>query len=155
MSLRNLRILWTAFCGIATVLLIVMWVRSYTWRDDWAMELVTMRGISVESAVGQFAVRTFPTEDTFFGETNYQGWHQTLVSADPCWPANNSSGFDAYFSSGYGGVVVPHWLLTLGAATVATWLGVRRRAHFRFSLRSLLIATTIVAVALGLIAWLR
>lgn len=32
-SLRYLRITWTAFCGIACVLLILLWVRSY-WIGD-------------------------------------------------------------------------------------------------------------------------
>src|SRR5262245_32475259 len=33
MSLRKLRIAWSAFCGLAAVLLVVLWVRSY-WRVE-------------------------------------------------------------------------------------------------------------------------
>ncbi len=33
MRFRKLRIAWSAFWGIATVLLIALWVRSYRWHD--------------------------------------------------------------------------------------------------------------------------
>ena len=35
MRYRKLRIAWSVFCGLAAVLLIVLWVRSYRVRDDW------------------------------------------------------------------------------------------------------------------------
>jgi len=48
------------------------------------------------------------------------------------------------------GIVLPYWLciLVLALITVASWF------PRRFSLRALLIGTTLVAVVLGLIAWL-
>src|SRR6185503_14580435 len=57
---------------------------------------------------------------------------------------NNPSGADEY------DVFVPLWFLALiaGLVGVATWL----QMPPRFSLRTLLIATTLVAVALGLVA---
>ena len=33
MKYRKLRIAWSAVCGIVCLLLIVLWVRSYWWRD--------------------------------------------------------------------------------------------------------------------------
>jgi hypothetical protein len=50
------------------------------------------------------------------------------------------------------GLYVPHWFLVLLATTFATlpWI---RYFEWRFSLRTLLIATTLVAVVLGLIVW--
>jgi hypothetical protein len=47
---------------------------------------------------------------------------------------------------------IPHWLPVLLAGLLAAVLGIRR--PFQFSLRTLLIATTIFAVWLGLIGWL-
>jgi hypothetical protein len=46
-------------------------------------------------------------------------------------------------------LVCPHWLLIAGftAVAVAPWI------HWRFSLRTLLIATTLVAVGLGLFVY--
>jgi hypothetical protein len=64
---------------------------------------------------------------------------------------------------GFGGLVgqrdnilwirIPYWLLTLMNGLVLTLL-VRRR-HVSFSLRTLLIATTLVAVVLGIVAAAR
>ena len=45
---------------------------------------------------------------------------------------------------------IPHWLLVLAAVTVATTPCVWPK---RFSLRALLIATTLLAVVLGLAVW--
>jgi hypothetical protein len=48
---------------------------------------------------------------------------------------------------------IPYWSTAITAAIVATvpWL---RSISFRFSLRSLFIATTFLAIVLGMIAWL-
>ena len=49
-------------------------------------------------------------------------------------------------------IMVPHWFLILLSALLAyvPWL---RFWSTRFSLRTLLIVTTLIAVGLGLIAW--
>src|SRR3954470_12360641 len=47
---RKLRIAWSVFWGLACVLLIVLWVRSYGWEDD----LVWVQG----SAPNVFAVQS-------------------------------------------------------------------------------------------------
>jgi hypothetical protein len=46
---------------------------------------------------------------------------------------------------------MPHWVLAIAPATLAAvpWF------RFRFSLRTLLITTTLAAVGLGLMVWLR
>jgi hypothetical protein len=52
------------------------------------------------------------------------------------------------------GFVVPHWfvILLISMLAAVSWLPIWSN---RFTLRTLLIATTLVAVALGLIVWLR
>jgi hypothetical protein len=47
-------------------------------------------------------------------------------------------------------VIVPHWfaLVAAGSLSAAPWF------RLRFSLRTLLIATTLIAVVLGLFVWL-
>jgi hypothetical protein len=59
--------------------------------------------------------------------------------------------FTRYTSKYYFSVVIPHWFVLIVLATCATLPWVR----WRFSLRTLLIATTLVPVVLGLIVWLR
>jgi hypothetical protein len=49
-------------------------------------------------------------------------------------------------------IVFSHWLVTLIVVMVGA-LGIRRPGQVRFSLRTLLIATTLVAVVLGLIVY--
>jgi hypothetical protein len=65
----------------------------------------------------------------------------------------NKLGFAAMTDTNYFCVVLPHWfalaLIATGAAV--PWMQWSKR----FSLRTLLIATTLVAVMLGLIVWLR
>jgi hypothetical protein len=48
-------------------------------------------------------------------------------------------------------ILIPHWFTAFSCAAIgsAPWL------RWRFSLRALLIATTRIAIVLGLIAWLR
>jgi hypothetical protein len=62
-------------------------------------------------------------------------------------------GFRWQFTASLVVMVFPYWFLVLMSAAFAVipWIGWKRR----FSLRTLLIATTLVAVALGMILWMR
>ena len=75
--------------------------------------------------------------------TKAQGFHFACQDGDATF---------AYFDDtlkGHIGFDVPCWLASLVAAIVAAFPWIRRR----FSLRTLLIATTVVAVVLGLVVW--
>jgi hypothetical protein len=54
MRFRKLRIAWAVACGIACVLLVVLWVRSY-WRND-LVRLQTAPPLHVNSERGVFQV---------------------------------------------------------------------------------------------------
>jgi hypothetical protein len=149
---RRLRIAASVSFACLTMALCVLWVRSYTWRDHWVKKIAPMRGIWVESAVGQFAVGTYPHKE-FLMQSAAIEYHMVPTSADPCHPSDNRIGFKAYYGDGFAGVVVPHWLLILLSGAFASVLGIRRPVSFRFSLRTLLIATTLTAVALGLVCY--
>ena len=58
----------------------------------------------------------------------------------------------AYTPPPYPGITIPAWMPTMLIAAVATapWID---RLRWRFSLRTLLIATTIIAVVLGIAAY--
>jgi hypothetical protein len=146
MRFRKLRIAWSVLCGIACVLLIVLWVRSY-WRHD---ILLLGEGRALASCLGTVhtcVVSIGPALEhqwvltgSQLRKPNYQEYSFSFLgigfSSAPFWP----------------GVIIPDWLPTLLAAGLVAvpWL------HWsgRFSLRTLLIATTLVAVVLGLIVWL-
>jgi hypothetical protein len=79
-----------------------------------------------------------------------------VKTASPGFPVLESSEgqFTYFFSPSAAIPDVPYWLPVVSFSAVATapWF---RQVHWSFSLRTLLITTTLVAVGLGLIGWLR
>lgn len=170
---RFLRIAFTAICGFACVLLVCLWVRSY-WRFEQLIHrtsasdyfaVTTHRGqlavgYSNESMLAKVFPRdwighgfpetdrsltkgspfaVFPTSTKIFGKPDpivqLPRFHSPFVM-----PRSGSSSAE---------LVVPYWLLVFFASAIAVspWL------RWRFSLRSLLIVTTLIAALLGLSAW--
>src|SRR4051812_22810683 len=56
MKLRNLRIAWSVFWGLACVLLVVLWVRSYSWVDLSELQLPKGRISSITSTPGHLTL---------------------------------------------------------------------------------------------------
>jgi hypothetical protein len=87
------------------------------------------------------------------GKLGFSWIRQTLYLNMP----NSETGWDRHGMSGRSwganstGVMVPHWF---GASSFASMAGLPF-LRWRFSLRTMLIATTLVAVGLGLIVWLK
>jgi hypothetical protein len=128
--LRWLRITWTGIWGLAAVLLIALWVRSYSWMDFSLLNSQT----GLVSATGSLiyvndASTSLPL-----------GWSSMLAA-----PAF----VEALRFEAPKAIIVPfRWLVTAGLPLVIVpWL------PWRFSLRTLLIVTMLVAVLLGLIMW--
>jgi hypothetical protein len=140
------------------MLLIVLWVHSYWYRDfvmgqhpDWGSgHAVSLQGKTsclfdiyrrrVPRWKARFEIRSVPIEEAM-GE---------MEGMEPVLPEGNSAGsFTIVNQPDVLGVVFPHWYLVLCTIVVgsAPWL----RWTKRFSLRTLLIATTLVAVVLGLV----
>src|SRR5712671_2831573 len=57
MRFRKLRIAWSVACGIACVLLIVLWVRSYWWFDSAVGPISGTRFLVVSSGYGRLHAR--------------------------------------------------------------------------------------------------
>jgi len=141
---RNLRIALSAFCGLACVLLLALWYRSY-----WTLDLINRcdsRHImtTIGSQMGTVYFAHFDAYEAYKGTGNSyatHGWEYRTREAYALkqhfrWKrGSNSLSFN-----------VPHWLPAIVAILVgaAIWL------PLRFSLRTLLIATTLVAVLLKL-----
>lgn len=128
---RKLRIAWSVGWGTIAVLLCVLWVRSYWWVDG------------IEGMLRRYRiVLTSENARLRFATENY-----TNLPADTPWRR-----FTGPVLPGRARVGVPHLIaiLILSAFAAAPWL---RQWKWRFSLRTLLIATTLVAVGLGLIVW--
>jgi hypothetical protein len=150
MRFRKLRIAWSLGWGLACVLLIVLCVRSYWWQDD-----IRLRFLSVVVDVVSVRARLV----TSFAWVPPSGeWLSFKVSSEP---DNIPASHDADLTEmsnrlGFGTsndpspvVVFPHWFAAFSAAVLACMPWIHWSSRFR--LRTLLIATTLVAVVLGLI----
>jgi hypothetical protein len=115
MKFRKLRIAWSVIFGILCILLIPLWVRSYTHDDILVKKAHPGRVPVLESSDGSF---------TYWLRQDY--WSPSLE--------------------------VPYWLpvLTFMVFAASPWI---RQLRWHFTLRTLLIATTLVAVVLGVAAY--
>jgi hypothetical protein len=151
MTFRKLRIAWSVAWGVVALLLCVLWVRSYWWVEMRFGPAVGERVVCYSSLPGvsrlSFAISDVPP------------WTRASADADFWWTfavENNSvpyqSRFWGMFQLSNGAVATPYWFDVLFAASLATltWLPWWSE---RFSLRTLLIATTLVAAVLGLIVY--
>jgi hypothetical protein len=162
-SLRYLRIAWSVVWGLAAVLLIVLWVRSYFWRDPKVIDFSTGRWIHIISMHGRasfayinnspFVNKFDPAADYVLGRWLFTEVNEsTMIPTEFRPPIWNSLAFrwDVYDD----GVraIIPYWSLVLAsvAFAFAPWVAV---FSWRFSLRTLLVATTLVAVVLGAIVY--
>jgi hypothetical protein len=138
MKYRKLRIAWSVGWGVLCLLLIALWVRSY-WRHD-----VILRTYSQTQIIGAASV----SGNLFLQRANLDpgisspGWHYQQMPVELPY-----EGFKWESSPAYWLVGVPIWFaIVLGlAGSSLPWL------QWHFSLRTLLIGMTVVAVALGLI----
>jgi hypothetical protein len=149
MRFRKLRIAWSVGCAIACVLLCVLWVRSYWWiyglnAYDGRHEF----GIGVERGdlVAAFGGVPKLSRLHFF-------WNSEPVTPDFDMPGLMGfyCGTHPYEDSGTL-LLLPLWLFAILAATagVTPWIIAIR---LRFTVRILLIATTLIAVILGAIVY--
>jgi hypothetical protein len=155
MRFRRLRIAFSATCLTACVLLIVLWVRSYWWVDTIAERVSATTWITGWSVEGQilWMLESNPND------SRPAGWNidkvrieefNDMMDGNPYYqphPFGSPVLRRITFDSKQG--AIPYWFSALVAATVATlpWL------CWRFSLRTLLIATTLVALVLGAIVY--
>ncbi len=153
MRYRKLRIIWTVFYGIACVLLTALWVRSYSWADGATVPLGTQKTFSVCSTAGRLFVETYPNNPIIISKGSTvatisypTGWSKCTIAEPP--GASSDQFFDCNNVNGHLEVMFPHWLALLLGATLVGLSAIPR--PYRFSLRTLLLATTLAAVVLGL-----
>jgi hypothetical protein len=142
-TIRALRIAWSVSWGIVAVLLFAVWVRSFAWDGVAFCKFGDSKTLMFRSIQGEVEVSTGFLTDA--GAFALRVNPQVTRPSQPTW----SYSVVRQRTS----VRFPMWFPTLLAGTffIVPIGGIVRR----FSLRTLLIATTIIAVGLGLIAWLR
>jgi hypothetical protein len=140
MKYRKLRIAWSVVCGVLCLLLIALWERS----------LKTCDVLSRRYADGWMKTMLFSSHGTLVFEQSRDdaagrpGWH--YIAIDGCDPPSQTFAFK--LAAGWKLIRIPDWLPLMFCIAAATgpWL------PWRFSLRTLLIALTILAVLCGLAA---
>lgn len=161
MSYRKLGIAWSVLWASVAVLLVALWVRSFWWNDILVLKPPESR-YAVNSALGRtdFCVgdRTQRTWD------NVEPWAIQTAKIDKHFEPPLSK-YDAnynrfgvlatrfYYDRGAEAFSVSFPTLypsgfAVGIAAIPWIIAVRR-----FSLRALLIATTLIAAGLGLFTW--
>jgi hypothetical protein len=159
MRFRKLRIAWSTLCVSLFVLLIVLWANSYVsctslLRDfDDRKVKFTSQTISIFNCSGRLVVASRPTglwphpygwRAYIFrvDGPNHEQWTQGLADSQFEWESSPTQWY----------IKLPDWLLVLvfGCAGMLPWI---HQLKLSFSLRTLLVATTLVAVLLGLIVW--
>jgi hypothetical protein len=159
MKHRKLRIAWSVAWGVVVVLLCVLWVRSY-WlvnRSEW--HATNMPVFFAESVAGRVLFGARQAD-----EWDYKGWWwksesvedaehlRDLLYFDPHDDHFEIAGFQLTRDSVGASLIAPYFFIVTAIAAIAAVP--RLRWSKRFSLRTLLIATTLITVVLGIIVWM-
>jgi hypothetical protein len=144
---RKLRIAWSVAWGIACLLLVVLWVRSYSRYDNVGLRISGNRLVCANSYWGKLELvtvytRAWPNDPQFHWKSRAANW----MPATPTWYSGST-----VFQQSTGMVSLRYWPLILISAALAAMATI---THWRFSLRALLIAITLAAVALGVIVYM-
>ena len=145
--IRGLRIAVSVFFGVPCILLVALWVRSYWWHDGLTLTVQNPQTFFCYSNRGRLSFRYEfrPDKDewvyTSF-QPNFREEELRLIEEQvPCWR----------FSTSPLNTIFPHWfaVMIFGFLMAVPWL----YQQWNFSLRTLLIATTLIAVVLGILVW--
>jgi hypothetical protein len=147
MRFRKLRIAWSVFWGVTGVLLIALWVRSYC-RTDYVYACMPPAACWFDGSIGILRLRGAIDSDRPFGCSHYSTEAYKFVDinreiTDVHFPRIVEGSIERFY------ILVPYWfaLLSVAGLSMLPWI------RWRFSLRTLLVATTLVAVVLGLVVW--
>jgi hypothetical protein len=157
MKFKKTSIAFSALCGILCLMLIALWVRSY-WRMDAILRATLQSNYYLRSDGGFLVIAANQRH------REPQGW--SYESGVPAF-AGGGGGYGrpsirkphlSYENSTLGGfttLYLPLWIGVMSISLVgfAPWLFALPWSK-RFSLRTLLIATTAVAVSLWFIVWM-
>ena len=149
---RLLRISTSAVCVVACLLLIALWVRSYWRLDKLASHVFTGDIMRCAHLKGNFLIQIAPPAS--YDSTPVEllrrrvirgsrfGYRPVYLFPNPTTPPTNPIG---------GVLCLPYFVPVLAFATTGVIAAALPWIPWRFSLRTLLIATTLVAVVLGLV----
>jgi hypothetical protein len=143
MRYRKLRIAW-CIGGLAVVLLTAFWV----WNCSYSFAIYKRsptKMVGLTSYCGGLTAFRVTWEGKWIGKQEADGWHfhTTHEVKRPSFLLFLLPSVDRQY------ILIPTWCLIVLSIAVAVV-----PIHWRFSLRTLLIATTLIAVVLDLIVWM-
>ena len=141
MKYRKLQIAWSVAWGALAVLLIALCIHSAWYVDIFGVPIIPGKAFVAESYRGSAHLFSAPKVS----------WQYIQNRSDATFYNAMEWSYCPYGEPLAEGIVFAYWLIAIATATLPFLPWLRRR----FSLRTLLIATTLVAVGLGLIVWLR
>jgi hypothetical protein len=152
MRFRKLRIAWSVVCGLLAVLLIVMCARSYWWRDSFYRDPMPTSDGELRDCIGIISFHgnvIFTKYADPFSDADGWGIENARIDENLEIPAT-TLGFALRRDTDGFSISMPYWLffVLVGAIVLLSLGGIRR-----FSLRTLLIALTMIAVVLGLVVY--
>lgn len=147
--IRCLRIAVSVFFAVVTVALCVLWVRSF-WTVD-IISVTSKNGAELRDVMSGCGVISFHNWTPLGRRWAGGNWQRERMPVQRRWieQFQETRKFQLSIESGGWGIDLPYWSFVIAVcfASVIPW------ARTCFSLRTLLIATTIVAVVLGLGVW--
>lgn len=150
---RWLRVAWTLVFAVLTIVSCKFWMRSYQWFDTAGWNYYANKQIGISSSAGRIVfVSTQGLPDWQLNSNNMVpngDWKPALRALEvQCF---NVAGFGVAVT-GRSMIYMPYWFATTIAAMLSTlvWFPWSRR----FSLRTMLLLTTLVAVVMGAVVWL-
>ena len=153
MKYRKLRIAWSVACGILCLLLIVLWVRSVNTFEGAQGTILPQTNPDGTRSATHLTIHSFDNVLSVIWATDrtrtrfppWCSWSRTDQLYRESWKLTYG-----YHDGNLGGIQyqAPYWLLVAVASALASlqWVPIPKR----FSLRTSLIATTLLAVILGL-----
>ena len=155
MRFRKLRIAWSVTWGLVALLLVVLWVRSRTRLEYFHGPLVGGQFLVGNSVGGEmsFGVGTFVDAGRWNWNSEPVSEPYTRLAVSDMTGEGGPLGFGISMNVNQLIVAMPHWFPFL-VSTMLTALPWIAHPRWRFSLRTMLIATTLVALVLGAIVWL-
>ena len=149
-AIRRVRIAVSVFFGVLTVALCVLWVRSYWYVDT--VSVTSKSGARLRSVMSGCGVLCINDWSPAYRRWAGGVWKREIMPVQERWIARfrDTPKFQFDRSADGWGIDLPYWLFVMSAGVASAMPGMQSR----FSLRTMLIATTLVAVVLGLGVWI-
>jgi hypothetical protein len=153
MRFRKLRIAWSVGCGSLCVLLMALWVRSYWQTDMVTFPISSSRALGAQSYWASASLVIL--DSSYWVDSHNFRFEVSAADGGSSWKQVHTvfGGFAMTPAPNSCVITTPDWFLILLATALGgvPWLPWWSK---RFSLRTLLITTTLVAVWLGFVVYM-